>query len=170
MAKYFADASGKIVEIQPVTTSAGGTDSGKMVQLDGSGRLDASFMPVGISAEVSVVPTSESLTAGNFVNIYNNASVATARKADATTSGKPAQGFVLASVTSPASATIYGISTKNTSLSGLTPGTDQWLSTTPGGSTATAPAASGNLVQELGTAESATSMVLSNVKFCWAKA
>lgn len=169
MAKYFGDVSGKQVEIQPITTSAGVGSANLIAQTDSTGRFDISLMPAGVGAEVSSIITSESLVAGNFVNIYNNAGTANARKADATTNAKPAQGFVLGAVTSPAPATVYGISTKNTALTGLTPGTDQWLSTTPGGVTTTAPSASGNWVQELGTAESATAMVLSNVKFGWTK-
>ena len=169
MAKYFADVSGKMTEVQPVSASAGAGDSGKIAQLDSTGRWDVSMMPAGIGAEVSVVVTSENLTAGNFCNLYNNAGVATARKADATTISKPAHGFTLASITSPASVTMYGISTKNTALTALTVGTDYWLATTAGGVTATSPSASGNYVQELGTSESATAMVFSNVKFGWAK-
>lgn len=169
MAKYFADASGKMTEVQPITTSAGVADASKIVQTDAAGRLDISVMPAGIGAEVSLVPTSENLVAGNFVNIYNAAGVATARKADATTNAKPAQGFTKSAVTSPAVATVYGISTKNDALATLTPGSDYWLSTTPGGVTLTAPQATGNFVQELGTSESATAMVFSNVKFGWTK-
>ena len=169
MAKYFADASGKMTEVQPITTSAGAGDASKIIQTDSSGRLDVSLMPAGIGAEVSVVTASEILTAGNFINIYNNAGTANARKADATTNAKPAQGFVLSGAASAASATVYGISTKNTALTALTPGSDYWLATTPGGVTLTAPQATGNFVQELGTSESATAMVLSNVKFGWTK-
>lgn len=107
MAKYIQDTSGKLIEVQPITTSAGVGDANKIAQTDSTGRWDISLMPVGIGAEVSLLPTSESLVAGNFVNIYNLTGTATARKADATTNAKPAQGFTLASVTSPATATIY---------------------------------------------------------------
>lgn len=169
MAKYFADAGGKMTEVQPITTSVGAGDASKIIQTDSAGRIDASFMPVGIGAEVSAVIASEILTAGNFINIYNNAGAANARRADATTNAKPAQGFVLGGVSALASATVYGISTKNTALTALTPGTDYWLSITPGGVTSTAPQATGNFVQEIGTSESATAMVLSNVKFGWTK-
>lgn len=158
------------MEIQPIIVSAGVGDANKIVQTDSTGRWDISLMPVGIGAEVSILPTSENITAGNFVNIYNASGVATVRKADATTNTKPAQGFSLSSITSPANATVYGISTKNTALTGLTPVADYWLATTAGGVTLTAPSATGNWVQELGTAESATAMVFSNIKFGWTKA
>ena len=161
MAKYLGNVSGKLKEIQPVSTSAGAGDSGKLAQLDGTGRFDISFMPVGVGAEVSIMVTSENLTAGDFVNIYNNGGTITGRKADATTNAKPANGFTLSNVTSPANVTIYGISNKNTALSGLTLGAEYYLSTTAGGVTATAPSAAGNVVQFLGKAESTSALVFS---------
>jgi hypothetical protein len=169
MAKYMADSAGKLVEIQPITTSAGAGDASKLVQTDSNGRWDISLMPAGIGAEVSIVPSFENLTAGNFINLFNNGGTVNSRKADATTNAKNAHGFTLATVTAPASSTIYGISTKNTALSALTVGADYWLATTAGGITTTAPSATGNYVQELGTTESATAMVFSNVKFGWTK-
>jgi hypothetical protein len=71
--------------------------------------------------------------------------------------GKEADGYVLANVALAGNATVYfgGI---NTSVSALTIGTTYFLSTTPGGSTATAPSATGNVVQRLGKALSATEM------------
>lgn len=170
MAKYIADSgSGKLIEVQPITTSAGAGDANKIVQTDSSGKFDISLLPAGIGAEVSIVPSFENLTAGNFINLFSNAGTVNSRKADATTNAKNAHGFTLATVTSPASSTIYGISTKNTALAALIPGADYWLATTAGGVTTTAPQASGNYVQELGTTESTTAMVFSNVKFGWTK-
>ena len=169
MAKYLADSSGKLTEVQPITTSAGVADASKIAQTDSTGRFDISLMPVGIGAEVSVLASFENLTAGNFCNIFSDSGTPKARKADATTNAKPAHGFVLSNVTAPANATVYGISGKNTALSSLTIGADYWLATTAGGVTATAPSSAGNWVQELGTAESATEMVFSNVKHGWTK-
>jgi hypothetical protein len=170
MAKYMADVLGKLTEVQPIIVSSGASDAAKIVQTDSSGKIDISLLPAGVGAEVSVLPSFENLTAGNFVNLFNNAGYVNARKADATTNTKNAHGFTLATVTAPANGTIYGISTKNTALSGLTLGADYWLSTTAGGITTTAPSATGNYVQELGTSESTTAMVFSNVKFGWTKA
>ena len=105
-----------------------------------------------------VAASSENLSAGDFVNLYNNTGVINARKADATTNGKTAHGFVLSNVTSPANATVYLESSQNNSVSGLTVGSDYYLSTTPGVVTTTPPSASGNIVQLLGTATSATNL------------
>ena len=136
------------------TSSAGAGDSGKLPALDGSGKLDNSFMPTGIGADTASITASEALSAGDLVNIWNNASVANVRKADATTSGKEAMGFVLTSVSSGASATVY-FEGSNTGKTGMTPG-KQYLSTTAGGCTTTAPSGSGNIVQVVGFATSAT--------------
>lgn len=135
------------------TTSAGAGDSGKLPALDGSGRLDTSFMPVGIGADTAAIATSETLAAGDFVNIWDNTGAAV-RKADATTAGKEAHGFVLAAFTHPTTATVY-FEGSNTAVSGKTPGL-QFLLTAAGTSGSTAPSGSGNVVQRLGVAVSAT--------------
>lgn len=138
------------------TSSAGAGDSGKLPALDGTGKLDASFMPTGIGAETQSVATSESLAAGNLVNIYNLTSTATVRKADATVAGKEANGFVLAAFTHPTAAVVY-IAGIVTGLTGLTVG-KQFLTTSAGTSSATAPSASGNVVQDVGVATSTTTL------------
>lgn len=159
MAKFLANSSGLKIEVQPVTTSAGAGDASKMAQLDSAGKWDISLMPTGVGAEVVVAASSENLTAGNWVNLYDNAGTINVRKADATTNAKPAHGFVIASVTSPANATVYLISGQNSATSGKTVGAKQWLSTTAGASTETAPSAAGNIVQLLGVATSATNVI-----------
>lgn len=137
------------------TTSAGAGDSGKLVALDAAGRIDSTMMPTGIGADTVSITTSEALAAGELVNIWDS-SGAKARKADATSLGKDAHGFVLSAVGSGASATVYFEGTV-TGLSGLTPG-KQFLSTTPGVASAIPPSGSGNVVQVVGFAVSATAM------------
>jgi hypothetical protein len=161
--KYLALVSGKIKEIAATVVSAGAADAGKIVALDSAGLLDASLMPVGVGATVVTAPASENLTAGNFVNLWNDSGTLKVRKADATTNAKPAHGFVLANVTAPANATVYLLSEINTAVSGLTIGADYYLSTTPGGVTTTPPSASGNIVQFIGTATQATALPFLNV-------
>lgn len=137
------------------TTSAGAGDSGKLVALDGSGRIDSTMMPVGIGADTATITTSEALSAGDFVNVWNSTG-AKVRKADATVSGKEAHGFVLSAYGSSASATVYFEGT-NTGVTGQTPG-PVFLSTTAGTATSTAPSGSGNVVQRIGFAVSATAI------------
>lgn len=162
--KYLRNLAGKIVELEATVVSTGAPDAGEIVALGTDGKLDISLMPAGVGAEVSVVATSENLVAGEFVNFHNSTGIK-ARKADASSNTKWAVGFVLAGVTAPANATVYGISNKNTALVGRTVAAEQWLSTTPGGVTETAPSAAGQLVQRLGCAESATEMVFSNQSY-----
>lgn len=137
------------------TSSAGAGDSGKVVALDGSGRIDNTMMPVGIGADTASITASEALAAGDFVNVWNS-SGAKIRKADATVAGKEAHGFVLASVSNGASGTVYFEGT-NTGVSGQTPG-PVFLHTTAGLATSTAPSGSGNVVQRIGFAVSATAI------------
>lgn len=162
MAKYFANVGGKFKEVLAITTSAGAGDSGKIIGLDGTGRIDPSFMPVGTAAETLTATATEALNAGDFVNVYSGATGISCRKADASVNSKPADGFVLAAVSSSATATIHQISQKNTQLSSLTIGAEYWLSTTPGAVTTIPPSGSGQIVQLLGKADSLTSLVFAD--------
>lgn len=134
-------------------SSTGAGDAGKIAQLDGSGRLDTTMLPVGVGPDTASIPASENLAAGDFVNIHNSTG-AKVRKADATTSGKEAHGFVLSAVTSGNNATVYFEGT-NTAVTGQTPGV-VFLASTAGTATATPPSGSGNVVQQIGLATSAT--------------
>ena len=137
------------------TTSAGAGDTGKLVALDAAGRIDTTMMPVGIGADTATITTTEVLSAGDLVNVWNSTG-AKVRKADATVAGKEAHGFVLAGFGSAVAATVYFEGT-NTGMSGLTPG-PQFLAITAGTASATAPVATGNVVQRVGFAVSATAM------------
>lgn len=148
--------TGDFTQVEATVTSAGAGDAGEIVALDGSGRLDSSVMPVGIGADTNAVTTSEALAAGDLVNIHASTG-AKARKGDATAAGKKAVGFVLASVSSGASATVYFEGTI-TGLTGLTAGAEYFLGTTPGVPTATPPTSSGNVIQSIGYATSTTTI------------
>jgi len=153
--KYLYNNSGVVTEREATASSAGAGDAGKIIALDGTGKIDNTMMPTGVGAETKSLTTSEDLAAGDWVNVYDATGTPTARKADATTTGKLANGFVLAGSTSGNNATVY-VTGINTQVSGLTGGSDYYLDTTAGGETDTAPSASGNVVQRLGKALSAT--------------
>jgi hypothetical protein len=139
--------------------SAGAGDAGKVVALDAGGRIDSTMMPSGIGAETALIMTSEAIASGDLVNIYNNAGTANVRKADASTSGKEAMGFVLVGVSSGVLATVQ-FEGANTAVTALTPG-PQFLSAATAGKTVTvAPTGTGRVVQKVGFASSATSMSL----------
>lgn len=154
--KFLRLVSGVITEVFGVQSSAGAGNAGDVPVLDDTGRIDNSMMPVGIGADTATITASETLAAGNWVNVWNDASTAKVRKADATTAGKETNGFVLAAVTSGNPATVYFEGT-NTQVTGQTPG-PVYLQTTAGTGGATIPSASGNVVQQVGVALSATSV------------
>ena len=153
--KFLRLVNGVLTEIFGVQTSAGAGNAGDLVSLDDTGRIDNSMMPVGIGADTATITASETLAAGDWVNVWNS-SGAKVRKADATTAGKEAHGFVLAAVTSGNPATVYFEGT-NTQVTGQTPG-PVYLQTTAGAGGATIPSASGNVVQQIGVAVSATAV------------
>lgn len=141
----------------PVATSAGAGDAGKLPKLDAGGKLDATMMPSGLGADQLSIQASENLTAGDIVNLWSNAGSLRVRKADATTAGKEAHGFVQSAITSGASGVVT-FDGSISGLSGLTVG-PVYLSTTPGGVTGTVPSTAGNVVQQVGYATSATTLV-----------
>lgn len=154
--KFLQNIAGKIKEkIASVVATA---DS--VVATDATGRIDVSFLPVGVGPEIILATATESIASGAWVNVYNNGGVISVRNADATTNGKPAHGFVTAAYVSTNIATIYAPSNTNTALTGLTLGAEYFLSTTPGAGVATTPpSSSGNIVQRLGVADKVTEIV-----------
>lgn len=153
--KFLRLLSTGIAEIFGVQTSAGAANAGDIPALDDTGRLHTSLMPVGIGADTASIAASEALAAGDWINIWNSTG-AKVRKADATTTGKEAHGFVLEAVASGAQATVYFEGT-NTQVTGQTPG-PVFLQATAGAGGPAAPAASGNIVQRLGIATSPTTV------------
>ena len=135
-------------------TSAGAGDAGKLAALDGAGRIDSTMMPVGVGADTQIIVASETLAAGDFVNIWSSTGFK-ARKADNTIAGKEAHGFVLSGVAAAGSATVYFEGT-NTAVTGQTPG-NVFLGVT-GLAAAAAPTGAGNVVQRIGIATSATTI------------
>jgi hypothetical protein len=153
--KYIKNNSGQLAEVEATVSSSGATEAGKIIALDGSGKLDNSVLPTGIGATVKVAATTENLSAGNLVNLFNDGGTIKARKADAS-NGRRAHGFVLTGVTSPNNATVY-LDGTITGLTGLTPGAAYYLSgSTAGAATATAPTTASYISQEIGIALSAT--------------
>ena len=179
--RFLVNAAGRIKEVLTITTSAGAADAEKvpstnsdgvldpsllnaattgndvLVMTKPDGTIDPSIMPPGIGADTSSVMSSEVLNGPALVNIWDDAGTPKVRNADATTEGKEVHGFVLETFASGVAATVYHEG-KVTGLSGMVPGARQYLSTTPGARTETAPNGSGNVVQFLGTAINATTL------------
>jgi hypothetical protein len=150
--KYLSLVSGVVNSIAAIATSAGAGDADKIVQTSADGKLDISLMPSGLGGATTTAVASEVLTAGDFVNIYDDAGTVKCRKANATDATKQADGYVRAGFANGATATVY-LDGVNANVAGLTVGTSYYLSTSVDGSfTATAPSTSGNVVQKLGVA------------------
>lgn len=149
--------SGVPTEVEAKQTSAGAGDAGKVVALNASGKIDSTMIPAGFGSDTDAITASEAISAGQFVNLYDNGGTINMRLADAN-NARPAHGFVTAAVSSSASGTVYGISELNDQLSGLTVGAAYYLSETAGGVTDTAPSSSGAIVQPLGVAKSTTAL------------
>ncbi len=153
--KFLNLESGKKKLDQAINASTGASDASKIVRTDGTGRLDSSLLPVGIGADTLSIEASETLAAGDFVNIFDDSGTAKVRKADATNS-RDSNGFVLSGVTSGNNIDVYFEGT-NTQLSGMTIGARQYLGAT-GSVTETPNTTSGQISQYLGKASSATQL------------
>lgn len=141
-----------------ISQSTGAGDANKIVSTSATGKLDASLFPSGLGSATEAMVASEALSAGDFVNIYDNAGTRSARKADASNSARFASGYVLSAVTSGAIATVV-LQGTNTALTGLTIGTRYYLSgTTPGAMIATLPNPLPTVVQLLGIAVNTSSL------------
>jgi hypothetical protein len=142
--------TGKTTLVSAISASTGATDANKIFMTNASGQIDASFMPPGVEIQVETANATEDLTSGNFVNIYDNGGTPGVRKAIANDVNKIANGFVLTSTLTGASATIFtkGVNTALASVEGSI----YYLSaTTSGLGTVTPPAQSvGNFQQTLG--------------------
>lgn len=148
---------GKQSEYTGKASSAGASDSGEFIIADANGKLDVTYLPTGVGADALAATAGEALNAGDFVYISGTGTVL---KADATSFTKRAMGYVLTAVANAATATVY-FDDSNSALTGLTIGAKYFLSATSGQATATAPVTSGQFVQPLGIATSATSIHVS---------
>jgi len=152
--KYVALADGRLITRAGTAASAGSADAGKIVALESDGRLSPSVLPAGIGADTVSRVASETLAAGDLVNIWNDAGTPKMRKADAAAPGKECSAFVKDAVSAGQTGLAYSEGSI-TGLTGLTPGARCYLGTTPGQITMTPPVATGNVVQFVGTAHGA---------------
>lgn len=118
---------GKTKSIRPVSVSTGVAEAGKVIKTDAAGKIDVSLLPTGVGPDTLDAPASENLSAGDYVNIWNDAGTTKLRKAD-NSNNRPAHGFIKASVTAPAIAKMF-YEGANDSVSGKTRGARQYLGT-----------------------------------------
>jgi hypothetical protein len=148
--KYIRNNAGVLTEKQATVESLGSGSAGEIPALDATGRLDQTLMPVGIGPDVAKIEADGNIAAGDFINVFNDDGTAKVRKADASTAGKQAHGYVLDSASNGTMATVF-FEGHNTAITGATPGT-VFLGTTAGSFQATAPSGAGQIVQRLGVA------------------
>lgn len=153
--RYLNLVAGILKQIVAVETGPASAPTEQIVSTDSSGLISPTLLPGGLGG-VTII-ASEALAAGDFVNVFNAAGTANARKADGSVAGKNANGYVLASVLITANATVYtqGV---NTAVTGATPGEIYLSDATPGGFTSTPPSTAAHIVQRIGTAVSATAI------------
>ena len=126
--QFLAREAGKTKQKKAIQQSAGAADAGKIPALGDDGRFDETFMPLGIGAQIDILPASEALDAGDYVNIFADGGAAKVRKAD-NSNGRPADGFVTEAVASSADAAVYPLDGVNAAMAALTPGAEYWLGT-----------------------------------------
>jgi hypothetical protein len=153
--KFLTVLSGVKTLVTGISESTGVANANTLVSTGSDGKIGNSILPAGVGAATETLVASEALAGGDFVNIWDDAGTRKARKADAS-NGRRAMGFVSASVTLNANATVV-LQGVNGQLTSLTVGAVYFLSAaTAGGVTTTAPTAAGNIIQELGVAISTT--------------
>lgn len=155
MSTFLNIVNGQLRQLTAIQTSSGTADANKLVATGSDGRLSTTLMPVGVGPETHSATAGEALAAGNLVYISSTGTVLKA-DASAANASKAAIGFVLSAVSNGGTAVVY-TDAYLTGLSGLTPGSRQYLSaSTAGAITATPPSTSGHCVQCVGLALSAT--------------
>lgn len=140
--------NGQFVEIKGVQSAGTAGQAGDIPALDSAGKLHENMMPTGIGAAIETMPESEVLSAGDFVNIWDDEGARKARKADAS-NGRRAHGFILA-VADEGNVDVYldGVN-DGVTVAATDVGDPVYLSTSGGFST-TAPTTTGHLSQEIG--------------------
>lgn len=150
----FNPATGGFDEVSPKSVSAGAADAGKYFVPGADGRWDESLLPNTDGARL--VAASEALSAGDFVNLFDDGGAPKLRKADAGGIATRAHGFVKSAAADGDSVKFYE-SGPSVGFAGLTVGAVYYLSdATAGEIVDTAPTTAGHIAQVVGVAVSAT--------------
>ena len=65
------ESDGSLKEVAASDSSLGVANAGDIVALDTSGRLDPSMMPVGVGEDIVNMTAFEDLSAGDFINVFD---------------------------------------------------------------------------------------------------
>lgn len=159
MSKYLRldDAGKRKEEAQAINQTVGAGDAGKIIATNAQGFIDPSFLQ---DTEVVVRVASEDLDSLDFVNVFDDAGTAKARKAVASDFATRATGVVVNNYLTGENAQILSEGIIG-GFVGLTINDPVFLSAaTPGDVTQTPPAGSGDIWQKVGEAVSATEIRL----------
>lgn len=158
MGDYLRRTTAGLKEAIAVNSSTGTGDADKIVKLNAQGKINDNMLPSGVGEDTFQAEASESLAAGDFINLFDDAGVLKMRKADAS-NNRRAHGFVRLSVNMGESGAAYGAGYINDQLTGLTQATTYYLGETAGGVATSGPASAANVIhQEVGFAFSATEL------------
>lgn len=146
------NATGDLEEESSVQSSAGVADAEKIVALDNQGMIDESMLR---SSEVVELEASETLTAGDIINIWDDGGTPKVRKATNTGIATKAMGFVRDGIASESTGKVY-FEGKVTGLADLTPGKEYFLGVAGAiVDNSALPSTTSSIVQKLGKAYSA---------------
>lgn len=120
--KFIELVAGKLQRRQAKDSSAGAGDAGEIVALNSAGLIDLTMLP---NTDVKTMEASEALTAGDYVNIWNDGGTQKMRKAD-NSNGRAAHGYVLDAVLASATGNVF-FEGSNSGLAGLTIGDRVYL-------------------------------------------
>lgn len=155
--KYLINNSGNLSEARATQVSAGAATAGALIAANTAGVLDSTFLPAGIGPDAISAPATAAIAANSLVNVYSNSGTLSLRPADNTVAGSEANAYSTAAIASGATGTVNLGNGIVTGFSGLTIGAMAYLGTV-GAVVSAAPSASGNIVQQVGKALSATSI------------
>ena len=152
--KFLAlDQFGDEVELLGLETSGGVADAHKVVATGPDGRVDLSIMPSGFGSDIEPIISSEAISAGDWINVYDHVGTRTCRKASNLDNTKPVAGFAKASFASGAVVAVYlrGLNDQIPigTFDDADAGKKAFLGVA-GGTTVAPPTATGNYLQALG--------------------
>ena len=70
--KYQTLSNGREAMVEATVTSTGVADAGEIVALGADGKLSVTVLPDGVGPLVITAVASEDITAGKFINIWND--------------------------------------------------------------------------------------------------
>lgn len=128
--RYLKLNNGKKENQEATVVSTGVAEAGDIIALGTDGKLDVSVLPAGVGPDVKVLESAENLSAGDYVNIFDDGGTPKVRLAD-NSNGREAHGYVLDAFVAPADATVF-FEGANSAAAASTAGTRAYLGTAGG--------------------------------------